>query len=927
MGEKRKVDDGISKTDGKKLTNRQKRKKLNEKNKWPQHPKIQSMDQRAKAYIRVAGFGNTSKSKETIDPKLDLMSPEVKFGSLLGGTDQRKRHAAVNKLKEYLRARCAIDNENGGISELDLLKLWKGLWYTLYMADKAPVQDELSKRLAELLWCVAGTEEEDEYAGQAYLDMCEQSELAMADDFDEDDVTMEEIVNILSNEVREIESDSENESEEEGDGEDDPEEEDGVSNKSSLFANQDDGGGVEDEEESVDDINMPHCRGAHLASIFIRTFLRTIRREWGGMDKYRVDKFYTLMRLYLHEVFKYMATRHWNLGIIRLFNDAIFEEVLSQTPNGLRYHLIDITLDELARANAKAPMPLTEATFLDTLEPYFAMCQTGSNDDTLQARVLEKVVEKFLDEYSVISENALANDTNEGDDSNPIFDQVHVGSVAQFIFELASDPETNDRYRKSLYDMHKKYMRRLKKVGFDVELDETYKDGGEGEEEEISRDEIDLESSQSLATEETPEEDKEKTMEDDGDRIERSIKLKMKHEKDDLQKKGSKKKKNRISKADAEKDGSKEETVMISISEQKHAKARGKKQKKTVEDAAFSVTTEEQTESDGRQKRVKFTRTNRSKSYKASIKALVTSTPPKTSVETPEKSILRSSVSSGCAVVGCGVLGTSVCQQFVKLPEFESQEVVGITKSNTRHEEILAEVGKNDRFRVATIEDCAGEKYKNVVFCAPPSGFNDYSAAVDHCMKTVWAGPNSGGVFIFTSSGGVYGFGNDKQVVTENSPVADPSKNPRAARLINAEERVLYGDGACFRLAGLYSLTRGAHNFWLTSGKDVSGRADGIINQLHYDDAARAVLAGLSAGPSAVTGNVFLISDGHPLTREQICESALKNKHFSGYELPKFLGTNEDPVGKIYDGSASNKALKWDPVYQSFGAFMVSGES
>ena len=43
------------------------------------------------------------------------------------------------------------------------------MWYTLYMADKVPVQDELSKRLAELIWCFAGTEEEDEYAGQVYL--------------------------------------------------------------------------------------------------------------------------------------------------------------------------------------------------------------------------------------------------------------------------------------------------------------------------------------------------------------------------------------------------------------------------------------------------------------------------------------------------------------------------------------------------------------------------------------------------------------------------------------------------------------------------------------------------------------------------------------------------------------------------------------
>lgn len=627
MGAKRKGQEGISRADEKRLTNRQKRKKLNEKNKWPQHPKIQSMDQRSKAYIRVAGLGSTSKPKEDIDPSLDLMSPEVKFGRLLGGTDQRRRHAAVNKLKEYLRARCDIDNENGGISELDLLKLWKGLWYTLYMADKVPVQDELSKRLTELLWCVAGTEEEDEYAGQAYLDMCEQSELATADDFDEDDVTMEEIVNTLHCEVGEDGSGSEKEDEDGESNEDDDE-----SSEEKKERDQQDNTEIEDDEESVDDINMPHCRGAHLASIFIRTFLRTIRREWGNLDKYRVDKFYTLLRLYLHEVFRYMATRHWNLGIVRLFNDAIFEEALSQTPNGLRYHLIDITLEELAKANATAPMPLTEATFLDTLEPYFAMCQTGCNDDTLQTRVLEKVVEQFLFAYSVIGDNALTGVENgavESQDSSQRFDQVHVGSVAQFIFELASDPETNDKYRKSLYEMHKKYVRRLKKVGFDVELEEKHEDlGGEA-----NLDEIVVVNSISQTIEENTEE---------YDKIESSTMKNMKQEDQERKRSNRVRKTKGRSKIDTKIGEKQEETVMISISEQKDAVAHGKKQEQTVVDASSRTSTEEEkADSDGRQKRVKFTRTNRSKSYRASIKALVKSNPPKTSLETPEKSILR----------------------------------------------------------------------------------------------------------------------------------------------------------------------------------------------------------------------------------------------------------------------------------------------
>ena len=61
-----------------------------------------------------------------------------------------------------------------------------------------------------------------------------------------------------------------------------------------------------------------------------------------------------------------MSKRNWNIGIIRLFNDAIYNEGLSTETqgltNGLRYHLIDICVDELAKVNRNAALPLTEVT-------------------------------------------------------------------------------------------------------------------------------------------------------------------------------------------------------------------------------------------------------------------------------------------------------------------------------------------------------------------------------------------------------------------------------------------------------------------------------------------------------------------------------------------------------------------------------------
>jgi hypothetical protein len=157
------------------------------------------------------------------------------------------------------------------------------------MADKVPVQEELSKALAELIWCVAGTEQEDEYAAQCYLDL--------------DEGLMEE----HAGEDQDCKDHDDGDNDEEDDDDDFEIEE--IEN--TLEGNDDEGGSdrtdseddaMQDDDEDVDDELVRHCRGAHLAALFVRTFFRTVKREWGNLDKHRVDKFYTAIRLMIAEV-------------------------------------------------------------------------------------------------------------------------------------------------------------------------------------------------------------------------------------------------------------------------------------------------------------------------------------------------------------------------------------------------------------------------------------------------------------------------------------------------------------------------------------------------------------------------------------------------------------------------------------------------
>jgi hypothetical protein len=414
------------------------------------------------------------------------------------------------------------------------------------MADKAPVQDRLSKILAELMWSVAGTVEEDEYAGNVYLQM--QEDVGFADDIldeyddeydtmegsdeeeyddndngyedgmyidndgdimqivemnsnssdddddydddDDDDEASEDGIDldeIGENEIYEVDqTDSEDDDEEESNSDDDDENPTlkflaGSDGDDDEFNNEDDEYDEFDEEQQrIQDMNEKHCRGAHLVSLYISTFLCTVRREWGNVDKHRVDKFYTAVRFMISEAYKYMSKRNWNIGIIQLLNDAIYNEGLaaetSGLTNGLRYHLIDICIDELAKVNRESALPLTEATFLDCLEPFFGLAQRAV-DKNVQQRVMQNVLLKFLNEYSVVCAAAAAptedgEDKDTDDSASLIFRQVHVGTVSKFIFSIASDSETDERYRKSLYEMHKAYTRQIRLAGMDVDIDD-----------------------------------------------------------------------------------------------------------------------------------------------------------------------------------------------------------------------------------------------------------------------------------------------------------------------------------------------------------------------------------------------------------------------------------------------------------------------
>jgi len=68
----------------------------------------------------------------------------VGFGKLLAHTDRTVRDRGFKKLKKWLK-------KNPDLGRLEYMKVWKGLYFAMWMADKRPVQQELSVNIALLL--------------------------------------------------------------------------------------------------------------------------------------------------------------------------------------------------------------------------------------------------------------------------------------------------------------------------------------------------------------------------------------------------------------------------------------------------------------------------------------------------------------------------------------------------------------------------------------------------------------------------------------------------------------------------------------------------------------------------------------------------------------------------------------------------------
>jgi len=257
-------------------------------------------------------------------------------------------------------------------------------------------------------------------------------------------------------------------------------------------------------------------------------------------------------------------------------------------------------------------------------------------------------------------------------------------------------------------------------------------------------------------------------------------------------------------------------------------------------------------------------------------------------------------------IFGAGTLGLAVAQHLKSVSP--DARILATTKSERNHAKLL-DAGAEPH--VGLPEGC--DQVDSVFFAITPN-IETYHDELRTALDA-WTGPP--GKFVYASSVGVYGApSEDGAVADESTPVnALSSPSPFAAKQLLAETMVLAAGGTVLRYGGLYSLEPDRNSFYMKGG-DLKIRGDRLISLVSYPDAARAVAEVLESAPNRVSGEVFVVNDGHSYTIAETFRAAMTAGKFAPCDaMPTFV--EEGSVGRRFD-TAKIRSLGWAPRIPSF---------
>ncbi|KAI1885457.1 hypothetical protein AGOR_G00220400 [Albula goreensis] len=276
-----------------------------------------------------------------------LQDPEIQFAQRLASNEKTIRTKAIKKLRKYLSVRS--QKPKGGFTLEELLKIWKGLFYCLWMQDKPLLQEELSTQISGLIHSLQNTD--------------------------------------------------------------------------SQF-------------------------------LFLESFLLTVNREWNGIDRLRMDKFYSLVRFVFRQAFEMMKRRKWDMSLGERFTELLSAQVLrstSEAPKGVQLHVLDVYLTELARVGAAE---LTADQNLSFISPFCKMA-AKTKDHVLMQAICSSIFQEIIDQAPFAIEDLMREvrhrggaeggaDSDQESESTSVPDKISKPKESRVNGVMAADEEEED---------------------------------------------------------------------------------------------------------------------------------------------------------------------------------------------------------------------------------------------------------------------------------------------------------------------------------------------------------------------------------------------------------------------------------------------------------------------------------------------------
>ena len=277
-------------------------------------------------------------------------------------------------------------------------------------------------------------------------------------------------------------------------------------------------------------------------------------------------------------------------------------------------------------------------------------------------------------------------------------------------------------------------------------------------------------------------------------------------------------------------------------------------------------------------------------------------------------------MSQTITILGCGYLGSALAKQCIS----KGWTVSALTRNSAKAKDLRA-MGV-DKVIEAQIEDenwhdqldSSQDFVVNCVGAASSDAqgyISSYIEGQDSVMK--WLQQGSVKTFVFTSSTSVYPQ-SGKRFVDETASCVGVSE--KGGLLLAAEQKCFppvssISRSFILRLSGLYGPGRHLLMNKVKQGEDIDGNEDRILNLIHRDDAANAVISCLQADASNL-GRIYNVSDGTHATRGQIVAWLAESLNLS---TPSFKGDDEEgtPNRKVSNNRILDD-LSWSPEYSNY---------